>query len=165
MGFCLRWFGILLGAVSLFSLAQRLYNFPTTTVAGYLLPYYRSNFHPFVSVFSEALGRWAQAIGLPAPSFSVEFIIIYFAAGFILLVLYIGDDLEWRRAGEESITLSSLFGRLAITCLWPVVLPMALYFIFDANRNTLKAWTSAIAKMLASSVFLLAANAGFSTLL
>ena len=105
MGFCLRWLGILLGAVSLFSLAQRLYDFATAPVIGDLLPYYRASIHPLVSVFSEALERASQAIGFASPLLSADFIIIYFALGFILLVLYVSDDLEWRRSGEERITL------------------------------------------------------------
>ncbi len=165
MGFCLRWLGILLGAVSLFSLAQKLYEFATAPVVSDLLPYYRSSLHPIVGVFSEALARGSEAIGVASPLLTADFIIIYFALGFILLVLYIGDDLEWRRCGEERITLASLLGRIAIACVWPVILPIAFYFIFDANRNTLNTWASAIAKMLASAVLLLAVNACFSTLL
>ena len=165
MGFCLRWLGILLGAVSLFSLAQKLYDFATAPVVGDLLPYYRSSLHPLVSVFSQALERGSEAIGLASPLLSADFIIVYFALGYILLVLYVSDDLEWRRSGEESITFASLLGRVAIACLWPVFLPIALYFIFDANQNTLRTWMSAIGKMLASAVFLLAVNACFSTLL
>ena len=60
MGFCLRWLGILLGAVSLFSLAQKLYEFATAPVVGDLLPYYRESLHPLVSVFSEALARGSR---------------------------------------------------------------------------------------------------------
>jgi hypothetical protein len=165
MGFCLRWLGILLGAVSLFSLAQQLYDFATAPVVSDLLPYYRSTTHPLVSVFSEALERASHAIGLALPWLSADFVIIYFALGFILLVLYVGDDLEWRRSGEERITFVSLFARLAIACLWPVVLPVALYYIFDANQNTLRTWVLATAKMVASAVFLLAVNSCFTTLL
>lgn len=163
MGFCLRWLGILLGAVSLFSLAQQLYDFPTAPVISDLLPYYRSNIQPLVSVFSGALERASHAIGLAWAS--ADFIIIYFALGFILLVLYVGDDLEWRRSGEERITFVSLIGRIAIACLWPVVLPVALYYIFDRNQNTLRTWVLATGKMLASAVFLLAVNSCFTTLL
>ena len=165
MGFCLRWLGILLGAVSLFSLAQQLYDFATAPVVSDLLPYYRSTIHPLVSVFSGALERASHAIGLALPWLSADFVIIYLALGFILLVLYVGDDLEWRRSGEERITLVSLAGRLALACLWPVVLPVALYYIFDRNQNTLRTWVLASAKMLASTGFLLAVNACFSTLL
>jgi hypothetical protein len=165
MGFCLRWLGILLGAVSLFSLAQQLYDFATAPVISDLLPYYRSIVHPLVSVFSGALERASYAIGLALPWLSADFVIIYFALGFILLVLYIGDDLEWRRSGEERITLASLFGRIAIACLWPVILPVALLYIFDRNQNTLRTWVLATGKMLASGVFLLAVNSCFTTLL
>jgi|SRR5208337_3194863 hypothetical protein len=165
MGFCLRWLGILLGAVSLFSLAQKLYDFATAPVIGGLLPYYRESLHPLVSVFSEALERGSQAIGFASPLLSADAIIIYFALGFVLLVLYVSDDLEWRRSGEERITFRSLLGRIAIACLWPVILPVAVYFIFDANQNTLSTWVSAIGKMLGSAVFLLAVNSCFSTLL
>ncbi len=165
MGFCLRWLGILLGAVSLFSLAQQLYDFATAPVVRDLLPYYRSTVHPLVSVVSGALERASHAIGLALPWLSADFVIIYFALGFILLVLYVGDDLEWRRSGEERITLVSLIGRIAIACLWPAVLPVALYYIFDASQNTLRTWVLATGKMLASAVFLLAVNSCFTTLL
>jgi hypothetical protein len=165
MGFCLRWLGILLGAVSIFSLAQQHYDFATAPVVSDLLPYYRSTVHPLVSVFSGGLERASHAIGLALPWLSADYVIIYLSLGFILLVLYIGDDLEWRRSGEERITFASLLGRIAIACLWPVILPVALLYIFDRNQNTLRTWVLATAKMLASTVFLLAANSCFTTLL
>jgi hypothetical protein len=165
MGFCLRWLGILLGAVSLFSLAHRLFDFATAPVVTSLLPYYRSTIHPLVSVFSEGLARASHAIGLVPPLLSADLVIIYFSLGFILLVLYAGDDLEWRRSGEERITWTSLLGRVAIACFWPVILPVALYYFFDRNRNTLRTWVLAAGKMLASAMFIWSVNACFSTLL
>jgi hypothetical protein len=165
MGFCLRWLGILLGAVALFSLAQKLYEFATAPVIGDLLPYYRASIHPLVSVFSDALEHGTQAIGLAWPLLSADFVIIYFALGFILLVLYVSDDWEWKRSGEERITFRSMIGRFAISFLWPVILPVALFFIFDAHQSALSTWVSAIAKMLGSAVLLLAVNSCFSTLL
>jgi hypothetical protein len=165
MGFCLRWLGILLGAASLFSLAHQLYDFATAPVITSLLPYYRSTVHPLVSVFSEAWARASQTIGLAAPLLPADIVIIYLSLGFILLVLYIGDDLEWRRSGEERITWNAVLGRVAIACLWPVILPVAFYYFFDTNRNTLRTWVLAAGKMLASAMFLWTVNACFSTLL
>ncbi len=165
MGFSLRWLGILLGAVSTFSLTQRFYDFATAPVIGDLLPYYRSSIHPLVGAISEALEHASQAINLASPLLSADLVIIYLALGFILLVLYVGDDLEWRRSGEERVTFVSLLGRFAIACLWPVILPAAVYFVFDATPNTLNTWVWAIGKMVASAVFLFAINSCFSTLL
>jgi hypothetical protein len=165
MGFCLRWLGILLGAVSIFSLAQQLYDFATAPVVTSLLPYYRSTIHPLVSLFSEALAHASHAIGLALPLLSADIAIIYLSLGFILLVLYAGDDWEWRRSGEERQTWISFLGRVAIACFWPVVLPVALFYIFDTNRNTLRTWVLAGGKMLASAMFLWSVNACFSTLL
>jgi hypothetical protein len=164
MGFCLRWLGILLGAASLFSLAHQLFDFATAPVVTNLLPYYRSTIHPLVSAFSEAFARVSHAIGL-APLLSADLAIIYLSLGFILLVLYAGDDLEWRRSGEERLTWASFLGRVAIACFWPVILPVALYYIFDTNKNTLRTWVLAAAKMFASAMFLWSVNACFSTLL
>jgi hypothetical protein len=165
MSFSFRWLAILLGAVSIFSLAQRLYDFATAPVIGDLLPYFRASIHPLVSTISEALQSAAQAINLALPALSAELVIIYIALGFVLLLLYVGDDLEWRRSGEEHITFGSLLGRVAIAGLWPAILPAALYYAFDATPNTLSTWVWAIGKMLASAAFLFAVNACFSTLL
>lgn len=165
MRFCLRWLGILLGAVSLFSLAHQLYDFALAPVVTSLLPYYRSTIHPLVSAFSGAWTGASQAAGLAAPLLSADLAIIYLSLGFILLVLYVGDDLEWRRSGEERITWTSFLGRVAIACFWPAILPVALYYFFDTNRNTLRTWVLAAGKMLASAMFLWSVNACFSTLL
>lgn len=162
MGFLLRWLSILTGAISLFSLAQKHYDFPMAPVISDALPYYRSSLLPFVRLFPEALAQRFQASSLPV----MDFIIIYFVLGLLLLVHYISDDLEWRRLGGERITFVSLLGRLAIALLWPLIVPAAVYLlVFDANRNTLRTWVSEIAKLLASAFILAAVNACFSTLL
>jgi hypothetical protein len=165
MSFSLRWLALLLGAVSIFSLAQKLYDFATAPIIGDLLPYFRASIHSMAGAASGALEQASRAVNFASPLFSAELVMIYFALGFVLLVLYVGDDIEWRRSGGEPITVTSLAGRFAIAFLWPVMLPAALYFVFEATPNTLGTWIWAIGKMLASAVFLFALNACFSTLL
>ena len=165
MSFSLRWFALLLGAVSIFSLAQKLYEFATAPVIGDLLPYFRASIHVLAGAVSGALEQGSRAMNFASPLFSAELIIIYFVLGFVLLVLYVGDDLEWRRSGGERVTVASLSGRFAIAFMWPVILPAALYFVFDATPNTLSTWVWAIGKMVAWAVLLFALNSCFSTLL
>jgi hypothetical protein len=164
MGFSLRWLGILLGAVSIFSLSQGFYDFATAPVVCDLLPYYRSVIHPIAAAFSHALARGSQAISLASPLLSPDLVIVYAALGFILLVLYVSDDLEWKRSGER-VSIASLLGRVTIACLWPVILPIALVFAFDRAPSALGNWVGSIGKMLMSSAFLFAVNSCFSTLL
>jgi hypothetical protein len=164
MGFSLRWLAILLGAVSIFSLSQGFYDFATAPVVCDLLPYYRSTIHPFAAVISHSLARNSQTVSLASPLLSPDLVIVYTALGFILLVLYLSDDLEWKRSGEH-ITLASLLGRITIACFWPLILPIALLFAFDPTPSALGNWVGSIGKMLMSAAFLFAANSCFSTLL
>ncbi len=163
MSFVLRWFGILFGAASLFSLAQKLYVFAAAPVIEDALARYRSSLHPIMDVVLQPLRSGANVIPLTA---FADLAIVYIALGLLLLVVYIADDLEWHRSGEERVTLVSVLGRFAISVFWPLVLPAAIYLtVLGAEQSTLRSWGFEIAKVLASAAILIGANACYSALL
>jgi hypothetical protein len=156
MGFWLRWGGILVGAISLFSLAQERYHFALAPGIQNALDYYRSSLHPLAEGLSQKLRP-----GIPG-----DLVAIYLLFALLLLWFYIFDDLEWSQSGEEPMTLRSLLGRAAIALFWPLVLPAALYLvIFGRDESSVRAWGVEIAKVLALFVGLFGANASISALL
>jgi hypothetical protein len=156
MGFLLRWGGILLGAIALFSLAHERYHFALAPGIQNALDHYRSGLHPLAEGLSQRLRP-----GIPS-----DLVIIYLLFALILLWSYIFDDLEWSQSGEERMTLRSLLGRAAIALFWPLILPAALYLaIFGKHESSVRAWGVEITKVLALFVGLFGANSSLSTLL
>jgi hypothetical protein len=156
MGFLLRWGGILLGAIALFSLAHQRYAFALAAPTRNALDHFRLSLHPLAEHLSQGLRP-----GIPA-----DLIIIYFVLAILLFWFYIFDDLEWSQSGEEPITLASLLGRTVIALIWPLLIPAALYLmIVRSGESSVRAWGFEITKVLASFVILFAANSSLSTLL
>jgi hypothetical protein len=156
MGFLLRWGGILLGAIALFSLAHERYAFALSPPVRNALDHYRWSLHPLAESLTQRLRP-----GIPA-----DVVIIYFVLAILLLWFYIFDDLEWSQSGEEPITLGSLLGRIVIALIWPLLLPAALYLmILRRGESSVRAWGFEITKVLASFVILFATNSSLSTLL
>jgi hypothetical protein len=149
MGFLLRWSGILLCAIALFSVAQKRFVFALAPSIRNALDQYRSSLYPLAEHLSQRL-----RLGI-----SADLVVIYFLFALLLLWLYIFDDLEWSRSGEETITLRSLLGRTAIALSWPLVLPAAMYLvIFSKVESSLKSWWLELTKVIISSVILFGAN-------
>jgi hypothetical protein len=94
-----------------------------------------------------------------------DLIIIYFLFALLLLRFYIFDDLEWNQSGEETVTLRSLSGRIAIALAWPLILPAAIYLvIFSRDGSSLKSWWLELTKVFIASAILFGANFYLSTL-
>jgi hypothetical protein len=149
MGFLLRWAGVLLGAIALFSLAHERYAFALAPPVRNALDHYRSSLHPLAEALSQRL-----RLGIPS-----DLIIIYFLFALLLLWFYIFDDLEWSQSGEETITLRSLLGRAAIALAWPLILPAAMYLsIFGKCESSLQSWWLELTKVLIAFIILFAAN-------
>jgi hypothetical protein len=166
MGFSLRWGGILIGAISLFSLVHQRYAFALIPVIQDGLDHYRSSLHPFADALLQKLSRGPGAESLHWPEIPADLIVVYSVLAILLLWFYVFDDLEWSQSGEETITLWSLLGRAVIALFWPLILPAALYLItFGKQQSSLKSWGQEISKILASFVILYGANACLSTLL
>jgi hypothetical protein len=156
MGFLLRWGGILLGAISLFSVAQERYAFALAPLFRNALDHYRSSLYPVAEYLSQRL----------RPGLAADLAVIYLLLALLLLSFYIFDDLKWSRSGEEAITLRSLLGRVAIALLWPLILPAALYFvIFSRNESSVRAWGVEITKVFALFAILFGANSFLPALL
>jgi hypothetical protein len=153
MGFMLRWGGILLGAIALFSFAQQRFHFALAPGIRNAFDFYRSSLGPLAEGLSQRL----------RPGISGDLAVIYLLLALLLLWFYIFDDLEWSHAGEETMTLRSLLGRAAIALLWPLILPAALYLIiFSRNESSVRAWGLEITKVLALFVILFGANSFLS---
>jgi hypothetical protein len=153
MGILLRWGGVLLGTIALFSLAHGRYAFALAPPVRNGLDHYRSSLHPLAAGLSLRLG-------MPG-----DLVIIYFLFALLLLWFYVFDDLEWSQSGEEAVTLRSLSGRIAIALAWPLVLPAAMYLvIFSKGESSLKSWWLELTKVLIAFVILFGANFYLSTL-
>jgi hypothetical protein len=154
MGLLLRWSGILLGAIALFSFVHKRFAFALAHSIQNALDHYRSSLHPLAE-------RFSLRLGIPG-----DLIIVYFLFALLLLWFYIFDDLEWSQSGEDRITLRSLLGRIAIALAWPIVLPAAMYLIiFSKNESSLKSWWLELTKVLIAFVILFGANSYLTTLL
>ena len=165
MGFSLRWGGILLGAIALFSLAHERYAFTLAPVMQEALDHYRSSLHPFAEPLSHRLNRGLDVASLTRPGMAADLIVLYLVHSILLLWFYIFDDFEWHQSGEERVTLPSLLGRFTIALFWPLLLPAAAYLVaYAEEQGSLKSWGLAIAKVFALVVILCGANACASTL-
>ena len=156
MGLLLRWGGILLGAIALFSLAHERYGFALTPSIQNALDHYRSGLHPFAEHFPKGL-----RLGIPG-----DIVVVYALFALLLLWFYIFDDLEWSQTGEERMTLRSFLGRAAIALCWPLLLPVAMYLIvFSKAESSLKSWWLELTKVLLAFVVLFGANSYLSAVL
>jgi hypothetical protein len=110
MGFWLRWFSILLGAISLFSLAQKLGHLDLAPIFKDMLNFYRAMFHPIADTITSSL-RWVLAlVSIKLPQIPADVIVMYFLIGATLGRLWIKErfisereNTEYQNAGLERV--------------------------------------------------------------
>ncbi len=157
MGFWLRWGGVLLGAISLFSLVQKLSDFGLAPIFKDMLGFYRATFHPIADIIINAL-KWALAlVSIRLPKIPPDVVVIYLLIGTALLrhamsvtykkrdylvqgATYSGDISEqekrrqtkyWEGAARTSLMLSALF-----SLLWPVGILVGMVVRRDMKRSS-----------------------------
>lgn len=77
MFFWFRLGGYLMGAISLFSLGQRLTDFGLSAVFSDIVTFYRSVFHPIANAVNLTLRSALSVIGVSFPAIPEDIIIIY----------------------------------------------------------------------------------------
>jgi hypothetical protein len=165
MGFWLRWGGILLAAVSLFSLMQKLANFGIAPVLSDMLNFYRAALHPIAERVASGL-RWVftlVSIGLPVlPS---DAVIIYILAGSALTRGLILLDYQAKKALVPLNSIRETFRNIVFGIFWPLSILLGIYRIFTraADSAAFKSWGSEIAKVIATFLILFGTNAYFSS--
>jgi hypothetical protein len=81
MGFWLRWGGVLLGAISLFSFVQKLRDFGLAPIFNDVLNFYRTVLYPIADALAGGM-RWVLSlIDITLPSVPPDLIIIYALIG------------------------------------------------------------------------------------
>jgi hypothetical protein len=188
MSFWFRWFGILLGAISLFSLVQKLYGFGLAPIIRDMLAFYRAAFHPVADIIVSGL-RWLLAlIWIKLPQIPGDVVVVYLliAAAFFRYsaseILYehkkhelfselVGGVGLWRYRGIATRRFLSTF---VFSILWPLAVLSRLKNTRDrqsyAYSNllsglppvTFRRWLVELSKVVTAFFILFATNAYFS---
>jgi hypothetical protein len=85
MNFWSRAGGILLGAISLFSLVQKLYGFGLASVIKDMVAFYRALFHPIANVILDGLGWLVHLVGWTLPHIPADPVVIWVLMGATLI--------------------------------------------------------------------------------
>jgi hypothetical protein len=191
MAFWFRWGGILLGAMSLFSLIQKLYGFGLAPVFKHFVAFYRAAFYPLADIIIGGM-TWLFALaGLRLPQISSDIIVIYVLVGaaffrYALIyaqrkrraqeIIYIDIDLpDEVKADYTRLTTASLskITRLEIgfififSLLWPVAILISPFvstgsLIHRLPLISFRSWTIEVCKVIGAFIMLFATNAYFS---
>jgi hypothetical protein len=173
MGFWLRWGGILLGAISLFSLAQKLYSFGLVPIFNDLLSFYRAALHPVVDAVTTGL-RWTlDLISIKLPLIPPDAVIVYTLFGSAFIRLFIYGNAEYKaRLTKQGFHInyydSELFGEILGGIFWPVTFIMIIiYYLITKDTDIIKtligSWMVEVVKVLVVSLILFGTNAYFSS--
>jgi hypothetical protein len=151
----LRWFGILLASISLFSLAQKLGKIEITPVIKDLLAFYRAAFYPIAATITDGL-RWILNIAsIKLPNVPEDFVIIYALVGSAFF-------------RSVAIKLWGPITAIGAGISWPLQLFWPLKDIVFSRRlsleiiGDLKDFGMEISKVLISFLVIFGANAYFT---
>jgi hypothetical protein len=155
-----RWFGILLGAISLFSLVQKLSDFGLAPIFKDMLAFYRAFFHPLADIITTGL-RWVLAlVSIKLPQIPADAVVIYLLIGAACFRSYLETALD--EYSEDPVTSTVV---LLSPITWPIVFVLLLFvIIFDFNNNrhtfidTSSFWAIEITKVVAAFFILFAWN-------
>ena len=136
MGFWVRWGEILLGAISIFSLTQRLFDLNVVPIFKDMLGFYHTVLHPIANMFVFIIRQILNLISIRLPNIPADIIIIYLilAAAFFRYSAYRWnllknlDDDTYSDFEERSIVLVALYA-----VIWPIAFIIALFF--SAQRS------------------------------
>lgn len=162
MGFWLRWFGILVGAISIFSLMQKLYGFGLAPVFKDLLGFYHAILHPVANAITSCL-RWLLGlISITLPEIPADIVIVWVLIG-SSFSRYIYKDQESDKEPDKSLINIILIYPTALV-MWPGMLIIGILAFISLpdnqeQKDLFKLWGIEITKVVAAFLIIFAINA------
>jgi hypothetical protein len=151
----LRWSAIVVGAVSLFSLLERLTAFMLAPDVGAALGLYRSVIYPFVERFIDLSKTLAAGYHIRVPILPLDFVILY-----ALVSLAIAHFMINQRKALGSVPVAILL--IPVALVWPVIVLGNIVALCVSPKlavsNILFGWDMELAKVIATCLAILGAN-------
>ena len=160
MGFLLRWGGIFLGALSIFSLMQKLGTLRVAPVFGDMLNFYRTSLYPVEETLMAGL-KWLFAhFSLALPIAPPDIVILYTLCSLAIVIFEFGQ-MEQLQKSVGSLTVYII--SFVLLFVWPLtVIINIVALLFSPKlgiRDIFLGWDTEIAKIVGSSIALLGVNA------
>ncbi|MFZ1108285.1 MAG: hypothetical protein WAN43_08065 [Rhodomicrobium sp.] len=168
----LYWSGVLMGAVTLFSLAQKVFELKLAPAATHVVVALRAVMYPFEKAFFGGFGFIPGLTNLEFPYAQPEIIFIYVLIGIALVrILFeavsdIDLDFSGNKSAADGVKASIVLILKAMTysLIWPFFLIVILYydvFMDDDDHGILRRFAFTLIHVVAVLLLMLAANAGF----
>lgn len=162
MGFWFRWFGILLAAISLFSLTHKIWTFGLSPIFSDMLAFYRAVFHPIAETIINGFKLTLNLVGIALPHIPADIIIIYALIGSAFLrfaLRRLPDGGEYLPGASEMLLL------VGGAIIWPLVFVFAMGEIWNKGikaNMVIYYWIMEISISFFTFVIIFATNAYFS---
>lgn len=169
MALWFRWLGVLLGAISLFSLSQKLWNFGISSVFSDILSFYRTLFHPAAELIISGL-RWVLAsISVKLPNIPADAVVIYMlfcAAASRTAIRQFTDDELAEKPNSGAVVVLYVLAFIYIMVIFPILAMatlIALFFRKNAEVNKLNiryisTWMAELLRVVTAFAILFAWN-------
>ncbi len=164
------WSGILIGAVTLFSLSQKIFELKLAPAATQVVAALRAFMHPFAESLFSAMGSIPSLTNLDFPHVQPEIILIYVLVGiaFVSILFEAVSDINLDFSDNKSAAVRAkafiilILETMAFSLIWPVLLLVILYYSVACKDHTiLTRFAFTLMHVLAVFLLMLAANACF----
>jgi hypothetical protein len=173
MDFWLRWFGVPVGAISMFSLVQKLYGFGLAPVFEDIVSFYHAVLHPIANAITSELRWLLSLVHINVPEIPPDIVVIWCLLGssaFRFTAYDINTDSDPETANIESCTILKLANRLMhlvrVLIFWPfglilIIRSLLIDNVQDKLRNmiTLAGWALETTKVIVAFLIIFAINA------
>ncbi len=162
MGFWLRWFGVLVGAISVFSLMQKLYGLGLAPIFEDMLNFYHAVLHPVANAITAGLRWLLSLIHVRLPEIPSDVVILWVVIGSAMSRFSVANE-----ASENiKIDVRDVIAYLAIGLIfWPVLLILMIITILtdaptkQVEISAFRSWGIEIAKVVLAFLIIFGINA------
>jgi hypothetical protein len=158
MRFWFAWFGVLIGAVSIFSMSQTAFGFGLAQIFKDLIEFYRAAFHPVADFVTSGLRWLLSLLSIPLPYISPDIVVTYILIGAAFFRFTFTP-------ATQLVPINPVIYFLLHSLIWPHSLIRMLIKIYRKNhwmdRKAGYLWLLEIGKMVLGFVALFVTNAYF----
>ena len=156
MSFWLRAGSILLGAISLYSLVQRLFGFGLAPIIKDIVSFYRAMFHPIANTILGGLQWLVHLVGWRLPHIPSDVVVVWVLVGAALVRGVISGALKNRL---KKIGVGGVFLFLLLFLAWPILLPVMLKAYYTNDDDAILYWIKEIVSVVVVFFVIFGTNA------
>jgi hypothetical protein len=154
MGILMRWGGIFLGALSLFSLAQKLWNFGLAPIFKEALNFYRVSLYPVAEMVMTGLAWLLSHFSLSLPLIPQDGVILYILCSVSIVAFELKQMNQLQKdIGSLTVYVFAIFLLFA----WPLTIVINIFGLCFSTklgiRDIFLGWDAELARLI--SVFII----------